>query len=164
MFLSNVDAINQIEGSALDKIWAFVYRLVVANAVNFVGSAVFFNEFRSLRGDDRSRIIDMRDSHEAMLRRLLADGIATGVICPRLEPKLTATATLTMCNAIYRWYRPGDEWAPEFIAHSYADLVQSQIACNPVIHEFHANVDRAGLIERLHSLALLPSVDVSKRA
>ncbi|HUR78792.1 MAG TPA: TetR/AcrR family transcriptional regulator [Acidimicrobiales bacterium] len=156
IFASNIETVNKVEGSILDKVWVFVYRLVVANSVNYVGSAVFFNEFRSLTKPGRARIIKVRDRHEQLLRSLLADGQRSGEVCAQLDAKMTATAILTMCNSIYRWYRPGGEWSPEAIARSYADLVNAQVLCNPTVHKFHGRIDGAALVEKLDALSLVP--------
>lgn len=156
IFSSNIETVKRVKGSVLDQIWVFVYRLAVANTVNYVGSAVLFNEFRSLGETDRARIVKMRDGHEQFLRELLAAGQESGEVCERIEPKMTATAILTMCNSIYRWYRPDGEWSPETIARSYADLVNTQVLCNPTVHKYHGRIDGSALIERLHALSMVP--------
>lgn len=153
VFSVSIDTLDRFEGSTLDKIWMFIYRNVVANTVNYVGSAVFFNEFRSLGEEDRSRIITMRDKHDNALRHLIGVGQDEGVICERFDPRMTATAILSMCNAIHRWYDPEGEWTPEFIARSYADMTRAQLTCSPELHQLH-EFDGSRLVERMHSLSL----------
>ena len=156
VFSSNIAVVREVEASALEKIWVFVYRLALANAVDPVGSGVFLNEFRALRAKARARIIELRDEHDRLLRELVVDGQVHGVVCERFDAKLTATAVLTMCNAIPQWYERGRGMTPEFIARSYASLVHSEISCDPEIHRFHDGIDGTTLVPRLHALSFRP--------
>ena len=156
MFTDNLDMIEKLEGSVLDRFWAYVYRLALANTIHYIESAVFFNEFRALGPGDQQEIIRMRDANDQLVRQLLVEGQELGVVRDDLDPKLTSIAVLTTCNAINRWYQPGGEWSPEFIGRSYANLAVSQVAR----HQGDAVgplVDEAVTMERLHSLSLQQS-------
>lgn len=155
IFSRNLDAVDRLDGGPAEKIWAFVYRNVMANATHHVQSTVFFNEFRSIADEDRQKILAMRDAHDHMLRALIESGQRRGVICQSLDVKLTAIGVLTMCNALYRWYRHGGPWSPEDIAKGYADLVVAALACGADVPCRHQAVDDDGVVAQL--TALVPS-------
>ena len=157
MFTDNLDMIARLDGSVLDRFWAYVYRLALANTIHHIESAVFFNEFRALGPDDQQEIIQMRDANDELVRRLLVEGQELGVVREGIDPKLTSIAVLSTCNAINRWYQPGGEWSPEFIGRSYANLAVSQVASHDGDSAGRALVDEAATMERLHSLTLQQS-------
>lgn len=152
IFSRNLDAVDRLDGGPVEKIWAFVYRNVLANATHHVQSTVFFNEFRSIADVDRQKILAMRDAHDHMLRALIESGQRRGEVCPSLEVKLTAIGVLTMCNALYRWYRPGGQWGPDDIARGYADFVVAALACAADGPCRHRTIDSDGVIAQLSAL------------
>lgn len=154
MFTDNLDVVTKLEGSVLDRFWAYVYRLALANTIHYVESAVFFNEFRALNETDQAEILRMRDANDELVRNLLIEGQELGVVRDDLDPKLTGIAVLSTCNAINRWYQPDGEWSPEYIGRSYAGLAVRQVASNPG-DGTEPLVDEAATMERLHSLSLL---------
>ena len=62
-------------------------------------------------------------------------GQAEGVVCPDLDPKVTALGILGMVNWIYQWYRPGGGRSARAIAEAYADFAVAGVACSPETHE-----------------------------
>lgn len=149
LFTDSIGLITELDGTPLDRIWSYVYRFALANTIYHVESAVFLNELRSLSDADRADIIAMRDTNDELLRKLLADGQAEGLVHPDIEPKLAATAILSMCLGISRWFRTDGEWSSEHIARSYANLAVAQVSCTPDAHS--KNGTRG---DRLHVLPL----------
>jgi AcrR family transcriptional regulator len=140
VFTRNLEELDALQGVVLERVWAMVFRNAQANASNYVRAAVFANEFQALDPADTTRIIELRDRHDAVLRGLLAEGQETGVVCRRLDVKLTSIAILSVCNAVHRWYQPGT-WTPDDIGRHYADFLVGSIACNAEDGCRHAVVD-----------------------
>jgi TetR/AcrR family transcriptional regulator, cholesterol catabolism regulator len=70
-----------------------------------------------------------------LLRGLIVEGQSEGVVCPDLDPKVTALGILGMVNWIYQWYRPGGGRSARAIAEAYADFAVAGVACSPDGHE-----------------------------
>jgi TetR/AcrR family transcriptional regulator, cholesterol catabolism regulator len=65
----------------------------------------FLNEARALEDQHRTRVIDARDRYEAAFRRILADGVADGSFASDLDVRMATIYSLSILNAIDRWYR-----------------------------------------------------------
>jgi AcrR family transcriptional regulator len=132
--LKNLDRITALDGTALQKIRAFVVVHFTHNAENLVKMGVFFKDFRSLGGERRRIIVEERDKYDTFLRDLIRLGQKDGSVCRDVDPKLTAITILGMLNWIYQWYRPGGELSAVEIANAYGDFVAEGLACDPATH------------------------------
>jgi AcrR family transcriptional regulator len=132
--LQNLDRIDRVPGTPLQKIRAFVTVHVTHNAENLVKMAVFFHDFRSLSPVRREIIVAERDLYDQHLRRLIAAAQQDGSVCPDLDPKLTSIEILGMMNWIYHWYRPGGSLSVSALADSMADFVVAGLVCDPATH------------------------------
>ena len=132
--LKNLDLISGLEGTALQKIRAFVVVHFTHNAENLVKMGVFFKDFRSLGGERRRIIVEERDKYDTFLRDLIRQGQKDGTVCRDVDAKLTAITILGMLNWIYQWYRPGGGLGAVEIANAYGDFVAAGLACDPATH------------------------------
>ncbi|WP_419204564.1 TetR/AcrR family transcriptional regulator [Bordetella trematum] len=64
----------------------------------------------------------LRDRYEALLRRILNDGVAQGVFRER-DVAATGRAVLSLLNWMVRWYKPGQGQTAQAIAQDYFDLI-----------------------------------------
>lgn len=90
-------------------------------------AAVFLHEWRFLSADRRAQVAARRDAYEALFRRALADGMATGDFAPT-DVRLTAMAILSSLNGIASWYRLDGALSPAQIADQHADLFLRALA------------------------------------
>ena len=65
---------------------------------------------------------------------MIRQGQEEEVICPDLDPKVTALAILGMVNWIHQWYKPGGGRSARVIAEAYADFALAGVACSPDTH------------------------------
>jgi TetR/AcrR family transcriptional regulator, cholesterol catabolism regulator len=70
----------------------------------------------------RSRIIKKRDSYEAMVRKVIVDGMRTGAF-RRVDAGLVTRAILGAINWTARWYRPGGPQPVAEVASAFADYL-----------------------------------------
>lgn len=85
-------------------------------------SVVGITEVRYLKGEHRADVVAQRDRTEAVLRSVIAEGVAAGVF----EVADIGAATrglVTLCNSIPSWYRPDGALSPRALADLQADLV-----------------------------------------
>lgn len=132
--LKNLDRIAALEGTALERIRAFVVVHFAHNAENLVKMSVFFKDFRSLTGERRRVIVEERDIYDSFLRDLIREAQEEGSVCPDIDAKLAAITILGMLNWIYQWYRPGAGMSALEIAGHYGDFVVHGLACDPATH------------------------------
>lgn len=66
--------------------------------------------------------LKLRDAHEGLLRKIIADGIADGSFRP-VDVAMTGRAVLSLLSWMTRWFRPGGPKNGEQIAADYYDLI-----------------------------------------
>jgi len=91
-------------------------------AQNLRAATVFFHEWRFLEDKRRARILAKRDAYEDIVKRILEDGVRTGVFRPH-DTALSAKLVLSAGNWLYQWYRPEGSLRAEEIADVYASLL-----------------------------------------
>jgi AcrR family transcriptional regulator len=77
-------------------------------------------ELRSLSGDARQKVLDLRDRYDAIWREIIAQGNLMGIFQVQ-NVKLAAIALIEMCNGVSYWYRPHGELTLTQVCHMHAD-------------------------------------------
>ncbi len=96
----------------------------VETAIEHLDSAtVFLNEWRYLSPTLRALVQDKRDAYEAMLRKIVEDGIAAGEFRSDVNVRFATRLVLSAGNWTYAWYRPGGELGPTEIGERFAELL-----------------------------------------
>jgi hypothetical protein len=80
-------------------------------------------------------IVRERDQYDRILRRLITGGQEQGLICPDVDPRLTALGVMGMINSIHQWYRPSGGRNPQRIGAAYADLIIRALSCATETHK-----------------------------
>jgi hypothetical protein len=92
-------------------------------AQHLESSTVFLNEWRYLSPKPRAQIKAKRDAYEAMLIRIIEDGIAGGDFRPDVDVRFATLLTLSAGNWTYAWYRPDGGMTPRDIGERFAELI-----------------------------------------
>ncbi|SAI22026.1 TetR family transcriptional regulator [Bordetella ansorpii] len=71
---------------------------------------------------ERADAARLRDGYEALLREVLAEGVAQGHL-RAVDVAATGRAVLSMLNWMVRWYKPGQGDSAQRIAEGYFDLI-----------------------------------------
>jgi AcrR family transcriptional regulator len=87
-----------------------------------VYGAVMLTDLESISQPRRARIVRIRDRFERGVRRILEEGIATGVFAP-MDVKLAGFALLGAINWIPKWYDPRGRLSPAAIAEQFSELL-----------------------------------------
>ena len=61
-------------------------------------------EIRALEGDNRGKILAMRDYYEDLIQGLLHEGMEQGVLC-QTDVKISSYAIIAMCTEVAQWFR-----------------------------------------------------------
>lgn len=86
-------------------------------------ATVFLNEWRYLSERLRETVQAERDRYEEMVRRIVADGIASGEFREDADVRFAARLILSAGNWTYAWYRPGGELGPREIGERFSKLL-----------------------------------------
>jgi AcrR family transcriptional regulator len=126
--IASVMQVDEVEGTALDRVRAFVIAHMTFTGENLVKISVFFHDFRSLSSERQQTIIASRDLYERHMRRLIEEGKRDGSIRKDADPKIAALAVMGAMNWTYQWYRPGGRKSMREIARGFADLIVNGLA------------------------------------
>lgn len=107
--------------TAAEKIAAIATAHIVCLLEETGGSAAHL-EFRALPGKRRAEIARERDAYERVVRGVIEEGVATGVLRP-VDPKLATLAMLGTLNSTVVWWRPDGPRRPKDIAETFAALI-----------------------------------------
>lgn len=91
----------------------------------FVGNS----ELRSLEKGNRRAIVALRDAHEELMRKTVADGVADGSF--DVEPMEASRAILAMCIAVASWYQKGGAMTPADISERYSQYALNLVGFRP---------------------------------
>jgi len=92
-------------------------------AENRASATVFLVEWRHLEGQPLRWFIEARGRYEALWQGMLAEGLATGTLPPRLEPRMAARLLLAAAGGACQWLADPAGPTSEAIADSLADLL-----------------------------------------
>lgn len=79
-------------------------------------------EIRALEGENRSRILSLRDQYEALLQGLLYEGMEQGVF-RESDVKVSSYAIIAMCTEVAAWFRPGGRLTVQQVIDIYSQMV-----------------------------------------
>lgn len=79
-------------------------------------------EWRRVDARARAPIVEVRDEIQTYWTSAVTEGLESGVFACK-DPKTATFAILSMCSAVYKWYRPGGELSVDDIARHYEQLV-----------------------------------------
>lgn len=107
--------------SPVEQLTEVVRRFVINHAEASTTARVVNYELASLDQASAAGIGELRREINAEVRALVERGVADGSFdCP--QPRLAATALLSLGIDIARWYRDDGSWSPEHLGEAYAEL------------------------------------------
>jgi AcrR family transcriptional regulator len=117
---SSEDPVEQLRRAAHD--------FAVHHARGHTSARIVNYELSALSEDHLKDILDLRRQIDREVRDLVAKGVEHGVF-DTPDPRIAATAILSLGSDLPRWYRDGVAWTPEEIGDQYADLAMRIVGC-----------------------------------
>ena len=77
-------------------------------------------EFRSLSGEARQQVLELRDRYDAVWREVVTQGSTMGVFQVQ-NAKLAAIAIIEMCNGVSYWFRFDGDLTLSQVCYMHAD-------------------------------------------
>src|ERR671919_219819 len=130
-FLTRAHAASTMEGTASDRLEAFLVGHIETAIEHLEAATVFLNEWRYLSDDLRSVVQTKRDHYEGMITTIVSEGIANGEFRSDADARFAVLLVLSAGNWVYEWYRPGGRLGPQEIGEKFSDLIVSGLKVNP---------------------------------
>jgi len=110
-------------------------RAAIANHIRLHTSykSEFFiidTEIRALEGENRTRIISLRDRYEYLLQELLRDGMERGVF-RQSDVKVSSYAILAMCTEVATCFRPNGRLSVQQVIDIYTQMITQGLLVAP---------------------------------
>jgi AcrR family transcriptional regulator len=79
-------------------------------------------EIRALEGENRKYILTLRDQYDALLQRLLLEGLEQGIL-RQTDVKIASYAIIAMCTEVATWFRPAGRLSVQQVIDMYSEMV-----------------------------------------
>lgn len=122
-FLERGRAALDLDGTATERLEAFLVGHIETATEHLDAATVFLNEWRYLNDDLRADVQTKRDTYEGFVRTIIAGGIATGEFRDDADVDMAARLVLSAGNWVYAWYRPGGSLSATEIGRRYTELL-----------------------------------------
>ncbi|GFM96221.1 TetR/AcrR family transcriptional regulator [Streptomyces fulvorobeus] len=115
------------EAPAAERLAGAVRSFVRWHAERYTTARVVQYELDALSDEHRTEIIELRRQSDAVVRRIISEGVAAGEFDVPDVPG-TTLAVLSLCIDVARWFNAQGSRTPEEVGALYADLVLRMVA------------------------------------
>ena len=106
LFQASADSATATATDAGDRLLRLVRGHIDVVLDHLDEARTFLNEAKALDESHRGRVISHRNRYEQAFRDAIAAGVTEGLFAADTDPTITAIFTLSILNAIDRWYDP----------------------------------------------------------
>lgn len=128
LFEASAEGALATEGTAGDRLAALIAGHVEVVVDNIEVARTFLNEARMLGSRHRRTIVSARDHYEDAFRSVIRQGVEEGIFRSEADPKTASIFTLSILNAIERWYHPGGELDREALVEEATMFVTAALS------------------------------------
>jgi AcrR family transcriptional regulator len=128
--LAILRAAESSAGTSAERLAEAVRSFVRWHAERHTTARVVQYELESLGVEHRPEIIELRRQSDAVVRRILSDGVRDGEFDVPDVPG-TTLAVLSLCIDVSRWFKDEGRRTPDEVGALYADLVLRMVAARP---------------------------------
>ncbi|WP_328899443.1 MULTISPECIES: TetR/AcrR family transcriptional regulator [unclassified Streptomyces] len=125
--LAVLEAAADSDGTAAERLATAVRAFVRWHAERHTTARVVQYELDALGEEHRTEIIALRRSTDAVVRRIIGEGVASGEFDVPDVPG-TTLAVLSLCIDVARWFNAQGSRTPDEVAELYAGLVLRMVA------------------------------------
>jgi AcrR family transcriptional regulator len=130
-FLADVEAIAAAPDPADVRLTRAIRRHIVIIGENVDYTSVVFHEWKYLGPERRRAVVPKRDRYEHAFRRIVEDGIASGVFSQDLNVRLTVLFLLGCLNWIPEWYSPDGPGDADALGERIAEVLLKGVVAAP---------------------------------
>jgi AcrR family transcriptional regulator len=128
--LALLTAAAEGEGTAAERLADAVRRFVRWHAERHTTARVVQYELDALADEHRAEIVELRRRSDAVVRRILTDGVRDREFDVPDVPG-TTLAVLSLCIDVARWFNVNGPRTPDEVGALYADLVLRMVGAKP---------------------------------
>ncbi|MGW8885579.1 TetR family transcriptional regulator [Streptomyces sp. NPDC055749] len=125
--LAVLEAAAGRDGSSAERLADAVRSFVRWHAERHTTARVVQYELDALADEHRTEIIELRRQSDAVVRRIISEGVAAGEFDVPDVPG-TTLAVLSLCIDVARWFNAQGSRTPDEVGALYADLVLRMVA------------------------------------
>ncbi|MFF3262485.1 TetR/AcrR family transcriptional regulator [Streptomyces sp. NPDC002932] len=125
--LAVLEAAADGEGTAAERLAAAVRSFVQWHAERHTTARVVQYELDALGAEHRTEIVELRRRSDAVVRRIIGEGVAAGEFDVPDVPG-TTLAVLSLCIDVARWFNAQGSRTPQEVGDLYAGLVLRMVA------------------------------------
>ncbi|MHC3817758.1 MULTISPECIES: TetR/AcrR family transcriptional regulator [unclassified Streptomyces] len=125
--LAVLEAAADGEGTAAERLAAAVRSFVQWHAERHTTARVVQYELDALGAEHRAEIVELRRRSDAVVRRIIGEGVAAGEFDVPDVPG-TTLAVLSLCIDVARWFNAQGSRTPDEVGDLYAGLVLRMVA------------------------------------
>jgi len=96
-------------------------------------------EIRALEGENRGKILVLRDDYEKLIQGLLREGMEKGVL-RQTDVKISSYAIIAMCTEVAQWFRPVGRLSVQQVIEMYFQIVTDGLL---VVNDFAENQEES---------------------
>jgi AcrR family transcriptional regulator len=119
--LALLDDVDHADAAPDEKLRRLIVSFVHTILDELHGTALFL-DLEALSAPHRKLVIERRDQFDHGMRRVIEDGVRSGVF-GKIDAKLLSFAILGAVNWIPRWYQPNGPSSSQDIADQFADYL-----------------------------------------
>jgi len=126
--IERLTSVIESESSPTDQLRAVIRVVLGVVESHQAEVTVFLREGHALPEGPRADIQRERDQVDALVDKVIMDGIEAGELRKDLDVRLTRLGILGLTNWAYQWFRPGGERTSAEIADYFADMIINGVA------------------------------------
>ncbi|MEV8508767.1 TetR/AcrR family transcriptional regulator [Actinoplanes sp. NPDC051475] len=134
--LTAMRAIAAQSDDPVTQLHEMVHSLAVNHARDHTMARVINTQLEALTPEHLTEIRAIRRATTAEVLGVIERGVTTGAF-DTPDPKIAATALLSLSMDIARWYRDEGRWTPEEIATRYAEMALRMLGAQQPAHRPH---------------------------
>lgn len=117
-------------GSAVERLYAAIASHIRLHTTYKAEFFIIDTEIRALEGENREKILALRDEYEHLLQRLLQEGVEQSVLQPT-DVKVASYAIIAMCTEVASWFRAQGRLTVQQVIDIYSQLIAQGLLQHP---------------------------------
>ncbi len=119
---ANLERIVSKQGTVQQRLYEAIANHIRLHTTYKSEFFIIDTEIRALEGENRNYILALRDQYEALLQKLLLEGMEQGTF-RRTDVKVSSYAIIAMCTEVAKWFRPGGRLSVQQVIDIYSQMV-----------------------------------------
>lgn len=117
-------------GGVVEQLYAAIASHIRLHTTYKAEFFIIDTEIRALEGENREKILALRDEYEHLLQRLLQEGVEQGVLRPT-DVKVASYAVIAMCTEVASWFRAPGRLTVQQVIDIYSQIIAQGLVQHP---------------------------------